>query len=95
MTGVQTCALPISVLGNIYIGDNSKVGGGAVVVNDVPANCTVVGIPGHIVIRDGHRVDDERKSAVNHKECLPDPMLEAFCKMEKRIEELEKILAEK
>ncbi|MBQ3386285.1 MAG: serine O-acetyltransferase, partial [Eggerthellaceae bacterium] len=44
-----------SVLGNITIGDNSKVGAGAVVVDDVPPNCTVVGIPGHIVVQDGRR----------------------------------------
>lgn len=42
-----------AVLGSITIGDNSKIGGGSVVVKDVPPNCTVVGVPGHIVVRDG------------------------------------------
>ena len=35
-----------AVLGDITIGRGSKVGGGAVVINDVPPNCTVVGVPG-------------------------------------------------
>lgn len=37
------------VLGNINIGDNVRVGAGSVVVDNVPENCTVVGIPGKIV----------------------------------------------
>lgn len=44
-----------SVLGNITIGDNCKIGGGAVVVKDTPANCTLVGIPAKIIIKDGKR----------------------------------------
>lgn len=43
------------VLGNIFLGDNVKVGGGAVVVKDVPPDCTVVGVPGHVVRIDGKR----------------------------------------
>ena len=42
-----------AVLGDITIGAGSRVGGGAVVVNDVPPNCTVVGVPGRIVVREG------------------------------------------
>ncbi len=79
-----------SVLGNITLGKNSKVGGGAVVVDDVPANCTVVGIPGHIVIRDGERVAAEEKVAARHRECLPDPTAEAIAQLTRRIDELEK-----
>lgn len=85
-----------AVLGNITVGDNSKVGGGAVVVKDVPPNCTVVGIPGHIVVRDGMRVHDEQVDKVNRKENLPDPVeerlasnLERMAQLEARIEELE------
>lgn len=85
-----------AVLGNITVGDNSKVGGGAVVVKDVPPNCTVVGIPGHIVVRDGMRVHDEQVDKVNRKENLPDPVeerlasnLERIAQLEARIEELE------
>lgn len=81
-----------AVLGNIIIGSHSKIGGGAVVVNDVPPNCTVVGIPGHIVIRDGARVEDEQTDAALHRECLPDPTAEAIEALNKRIQELEKKL---
>ena len=37
------------ILGNITVGDNVRVGAGSVIVDDVPENCTVVGIPGRIV----------------------------------------------
>ena len=41
------------VLGNIRIGNNVKIGGNSVVVKDVPDNCTVVGVPGRIIKRNG------------------------------------------
>ncbi len=44
------------VFGNIVIGDNSLVGANAVVFKNVPPNCTVVGVPGYIVKRDGKKV---------------------------------------
>jgi len=81
-----------SVLGNITVGDNSKVGGGAVVVSDVPPNCTVVGIPGHIVMRGGERVDEERKDAAQHKECLPDPMEEELQRIKSDLVRLQECL---
>ena len=56
-----------SVLGNITLGDNVKVGGGAVVVRDVPADCTVVGIPGHVTTKGGVRV---RSAAGERLTCL-------------------------
>ena len=37
------------VLGSFTIGENSKIGAGSVVLNEVPPNCTVVGVPGRIV----------------------------------------------
>ncbi len=37
------------ILGNIKIGDNTRVGAGSVVVDDVPEHCTVVGVPGRVV----------------------------------------------
>lgn len=39
------------VLGSFKIGENSKIGAGSVVLKEVPANCTVVGVPGRIVSR--------------------------------------------
>ena len=44
------------VIGKVNIGDNSKVGANAVVVKNVPANTTVVGVPAYIVRKDGVRV---------------------------------------
>lgn len=65
------------VLGNIHIGDNVRIGGNSVVVKDVPENCTVVGVPGHIVRRNGRRVHEELVDALCHREYLPDPGEEA------------------
>ncbi len=45
-----------AILGPITIGDNCRIGANAVVNKDVPPNCTVVGIPGRIVRREGERV---------------------------------------
>ena len=77
------------ILGDITIGEGSKVGAGAVVVNDVPPNCTVVGVPGRVVVREGHRID-----AVDlHHEDLPDPVVEMFRCMQRRIDRLEQRVA--
>lgn len=89
LVGVGAC-----VLGNIYVGDNSKVGGGAVVVSDVPENCTVVGIPGRIVVRDGKRVREERSEASCHRESLPDPMREELDALTQQIDALKGQVAE-
>ncbi|WP_308003240.1 serine O-acetyltransferase, partial [uncultured Parolsenella sp.] len=61
-----------SVLGNVTLGNNVKVGGGAVVVRDVPADCTVVGIPGHVVTRGGVRVRSAagERLAIIHNDSL-------------------------
>ncbi|MFU8891400.1 MAG: serine O-acetyltransferase [Anaerosomatales bacterium] len=78
-----------AVLGDITIGRGTRVGGGAVVVNDVPPNCTVVGIPGRVVVREGRKID-----AVDlHHEDLPDPVVEMFRCMQRRIDRLEARLA--
>jgi serine O-acetyltransferase len=45
-----------NILGNITIGENSRVGAGSVVLRDVPPNSTVVGVPAHVVYREGQRV---------------------------------------
>ncbi|HTJ95876.1 MAG TPA: hypothetical protein VL381_00270 [Rhodocyclaceae bacterium] len=46
------------IIGDITVGSNTKVGANAVVVKDVPANVTAVGVPARIVKRDGNRVDE-------------------------------------
>ena len=45
-----------NILGNITIGENSRVGAGSVVLRDVPPDSTVVGVPAHIVYQAGKRV---------------------------------------
>lgn len=68
------------VLGAIVIGENSKVGGGSVVLHDVPDNSTVVGIPGRVVVQDGEKV---RRDLDHNK--LPDPVSDCCNQMEKEI----------
>ena len=78
-----------TVLGNITIGSGSRVGAGAVVIQDVPPNCTVVGVPGRVVVREGRRVE-----AVDlHHEDLPDPVVEMYRALQRRIDRLEVRLA--
>ena len=74
-----------AVLGDITIGRGSRVGGGAVVVNDVPPNSTVVGIPGRVIVREGRRID----TIDLHHEDLPDPVVEMFRCVQRRIDRLE------
>jgi serine O-acetyltransferase len=74
-----------TVLGDITIGRGSKVGGGAVVVNDVPPNCTVVGVPGRVVVREGRKVD----RVDLHHEDLPDPVIELYRTLQHRIDRID------
>ncbi|MHB9146633.1 MAG: serine O-acetyltransferase [Symbiobacteriia bacterium] len=76
------------VLGNISIGDNAKVGAGAVVVKSVPENCTVVGVPGRIVVRDGQRLAEPDLDQVN----LPDPQADALSALGREMLRLEQRL---
>lgn len=76
------------VLGPITVGKNAKVAAGAVVVNDVEPNSTVVGVPGSVVRIDGERVDDLDQIH------FPDPVMTAIKENQRKIEELEKILKE-
>ena len=74
-----------SVLGAITVGKNARVGAGAVVLQDVPPNCTVVGVPGRVTVCSGERV-----SPVDlHHENLPDPLLDTFNAIERRLDRLE------
>jgi len=49
------------VIGKVTIGDNSKIGANAVVVKNVPSNCTVVGVPAYIVRKNGIRITEPLK----------------------------------
>lgn len=59
------------ILGSFTIGENSKIGAGSVVLEEVPPNCTVVGVPGRIVRRDDKKVPRDDMDQVH----LPDPVL--------------------
>lgn len=74
------------VLGNLNIGDNVRIGAGSVVLRDVPADCTVVGVPGRIVYRSGERVDP-----LEHGR-LPDSEAQVIRALVDRIEALEQQL---
>jgi serine O-acetyltransferase len=52
---VVVCAGAV-ILGKIRVGKGSIIGANAVVIKDVPAHCTVVGVPGYIVKRNGQKV---------------------------------------
>lgn len=81
------------VLGNIKIGDNVKIGAGSVVLDDVPENCTVVGIPGRIVVQDGTRIIDHHHPDLEHAQ-LPDPIGDTIQDLSARIEAVAKRLDE-
>jgi serine O-acetyltransferase len=72
------------VLGDITIGDNSYIGANAVVIKDVPANSTIVGVPGKITKQDGKKID----ISLDHIHTL-DPIMQAIEELEKRIKDLE------
>jgi serine O-acetyltransferase len=79
------------VLGPFKIGDNSKIGAGAVVLKEVPPNSTVVGVPGRSVLRISKSGSTEVD--LKHNE-LPDPVAEVMRCMQHKIELLENRIAE-
>jgi serine O-acetyltransferase len=72
-----------NILGNITVGENSRVGAGSVVLSDVPPNSTVVGVPAHIVYRNGERV------LITNPHDIKDPLSDALIAISARVEELE------
>ena len=70
------------LLGNITIGDNCRVGANSVVLRNVPANSTIVGVPGHIVLRDGKRV------IITDPKDIRDPLSDVIIQLAKELNEL-------
>lgn len=80
------------ILGPFKVGDNAKIAAGAVVLSEVPPDCTAVGIPARVVRRKGKTVKCDLDQVR-----IPDPLTEQLCtlnvhvaKLEREIEELKK-----
>jgi serine O-acetyltransferase len=78
------------VLGNITVGRNCRIGAGSVVLRSVPEDSTVVGVPGHIIFREGKRV------VITDPKQINDPLSEALAavatevnKLRDRVQQLE------
>ncbi|HTT17890.1 MAG TPA: serine O-acetyltransferase [Candidatus Sulfotelmatobacter sp.] len=78
------------ILGNIVVGKNCRIGAGSVVLRNVPDDSTVVGVPGHIIFREGKRV------VITDPKQINDPLSEALAsvatevnKLRERVQQLE------
>jgi serine O-acetyltransferase len=78
------------ILGNITVGRNCRIGAGSVVLRSVPDESTVVGVPGHIILREGKRV------VITDPKQINDPLSEALAavaaevsKLRDRVQQLE------
>ena len=72
------------VLGSFTIGDNSKIGAGSVVLEEVPPGSTVVGVPGRVVKRSNMSLPQD---TLNHTD-LPDPVREDITNLQRANSEL-------
>jgi len=70
------------ILGNITIGKNCRIGAGSVVLRNVPQDSTVVGVPGHIVFREGKRV------VITDPKQINDPLSEALASVASEVTRL-------
>ena len=75
------------VLGPFHVGDNAKIAAGAVVLKEVPANATAVGVPARVVRMNGVRVQDLDQIHI------PDPVAAQLSELTERIEKLESAAA--
>ncbi len=78
------------VLGSFTIGDNSKIGAGSVVLEEVPPNSTVVGVPGRVVKRNNEALPQDDMDQIN----LPDPVKEDLLNLQHANSELTNRLLE-
>jgi serine O-acetyltransferase len=74
------------ILGNIRVGDNCRVGAGSVVLRDVPNDSTVVGVPGHVIFRQGKRV------VITDPKQINDPLSEALSAVATQVKDLKERL---
>ncbi len=76
------------VLGPFTIGDNTKIAANAVVLAEIPEQCTAVGIPAKVVKKEGVRIEDEMDQI--H---IPDPVAQELTRLEEKLTALEAELA--
>ena len=76
------------VLGNIRVGENCRIGANSVVLRSVPDNSTVVGVPGHIVLRNGKRV------VITDPKEISDPLSDVIIKLVAEVHEIREKLCE-
>jgi serine O-acetyltransferase len=76
------------ILGGISIGDNVKIGANSVVLKNVPANSTVIGVPARIIKSQGERLPDATMDQID----MPDPISERLIALEQELIELRKKL---
>lgn len=74
------------ILGSVTIGDNCRIAAGAVVLNDIPANSTAVGVPARVVRRDGEKIEDLDQIHI------PDPVAQEINRLENEIIALKNII---
>src|SRR5271168_630781 len=70
------------ILGNITVGRNCRIGAGSVVLRNVPDDSTVVGVPGHIIFREGKRV------VITDPKQINDPLSEALAAVASEVNKL-------
>jgi serine O-acetyltransferase len=78
------------ILGSFTIGENSKIGAGSVVLEEVPPNSTVVGVPGRVVKQDDVKIPRSDMNQID----LPDPVLRDSRKLREEQEKLTKKIKE-
>ena len=76
------------VLGPFRVGDNSKIAAGAVVLSEVPDNCTCVGVPARVVRINDQRVGPQALDQIH----IPDPVAQQLCRLDAKLERLEKLI---
>lgn len=77
------------VLGSFSVGENSKIGAGSVVLEEVPPNCTVVGVPGRVVRRDNVAIPRDTLDQVH----LPDPVRDEIVLLQQETAKLQDRIA--
>ncbi|TGK90170.1 serine O-acetyltransferase [Leptospira bourretii] len=78
------------VLGNITVEDHVRVGAGSVVMRNVPAGCTVVGIPGKVV-KAGDVASDSVEQMLEHNQ-MPDPIAKVFSVLLEKVETQQQLI---